>query len=79
MICFYATIILSDSVSQLSALCVMQPEGLSQVADLVSFYKENANILRQVFSYPMSTMQFLSKASLYHFATFLDPFIPSLH
>ena len=26
----------------------LQPEGLSQVADLVSFYKENANILREV-------------------------------
>lgn len=26
----------------------LQPEGLSQVADLVSFYKENATILRNV-------------------------------
>lgn len=29
------------------SLCV-QPEGLSQVADLVSFYKQNATILREV-------------------------------
>lgn len=26
----------------------LQPEGLSQVADLVSFYKQNASILREV-------------------------------
>jgi hypothetical protein len=32
----------------------LQPEGLSQVADLVSFYKENANILREVRDAPLN-------------------------
>jgi hypothetical protein len=31
-----------------SGKIALQPEGLSQVADLVSFYKENATILREV-------------------------------
>ena len=34
----------------------LQPEGLSQVADLVSFYKENANILREVRDAPHLTL-----------------------
>jgi LL-diaminopimelate aminotransferase len=39
----------ASNVSQAGGLACLQPEGLSQVADLVSFYKENATILREAF------------------------------
>lgn len=39
----------ASNLAQAGGLACLQPEGLSQVADLVSFYKENANILRQCF------------------------------
>mmetsp|Transcript_12449 Transcript_12449/g.37435 ORF Transcript_12449/g.37435 Transcript_12449/m.37435 type:complete len:460 (+) Transcript_12449:201-1580(+) len=39
----------ASNLSQAGGLACLEPEGLSQVADLVAFYKENATILRKCF------------------------------
>lgn len=39
----------ASNVAQAGGVACLQPEGLSQIADLVSFYKENAAILRKAF------------------------------